>query len=140
MQVVTERKEIIFRNDITYTNADGVEITRPLYKIGLSHKNTDGSYSQGSMLCKFPKDTNLESKTLIYIEQAWIDFYFKEGIKSNGDKYKETIPYIFINKFKTIDEAINEGKPDLENKEINQDDPYKDFSEEVVINPDDLPF
>lgn len=146
MQVVSDRKEMIFKNDINYTDSSGNQITKSIYKIGLSHKNTDGSYSKGSMLCKFPKNTpELESQTLIYIKNAWLDFYFKEKEKENGEKFKETVPYIFINEFTTIDEAINNGRNDFNNMadstpEVEENDPFKDFSNEVILNDDDLPF
>lgn len=146
MKIVSDRKEMIFRNDINYTDNTGNSITRPIYKIGLSHKNTDGSYSQGSMLCKFSKNMpDLESKTLIYIKNAWLDFYFKERTKENGEKFKETIPYIFINEFVTLDEAINEGKPDFDNmptsnNNIEVSDPFQEFADATEISPDELPF
>ena len=64
MKVVSDKKEMIFRNEIKYKDENGVEQSKTLYKISLSHRNADGSYSQTSILCKFPKDTDLKTKTL----------------------------------------------------------------------------
>ena len=69
MQVVSNKKEIIFRNDY-----EG----KPIYKIGISRKNQDGTYTNSTMLCKMPKDTDLHHKTWIMIKSAWIDFYLKK--------------------------------------------------------------
>lgn len=138
MNVVSERKEIIFKNIITFEE-NGEKKERPIYKIGLSHKNIDGSYSNGSMLCKFSKNAPIiETKALIYIKNAWIDFYFKERKKETGEKFKETIPYIFINEFETLDETIENSKNDsLIQNEV---DPYQQFNEEMALSDDDLPF
>jgi hypothetical protein len=89
MQVVSNRKEKIYRNDY-----EG----KPIYKIGLSKKNQDGNYTNGYMLCSFKKGTDIPNKTYINIKNAWLDFYLKE---------KETIPYIFINEYEIIkDEEV----------------------------------
>ena len=145
MKVVSDKKEMIFRNEITYTDESGTEQKKTLYKISLSHKNADGSYSQTSMLCKFPKDTELKTKTLISIKQAWLDFYFKDRKKETGESFKETIPYIFINEYEICDES-NE-MPDsksVENNsnEVNIPTNYKtDYDDkEIVLTDNDLPF
>lgn len=145
MKVVSDKKEMIFRNEITYTDESGTEQKKTLYKISLSHKNADGSYSQTSMLCKFPKDTDLKTKTLISIKQAWLDFYFKDRKKETGESFKETIPYVFINDYEICDES-NE-MPDsksVENNsnEVNIPTNYKtDYDDkEIVLTDNDLPF
>ena len=145
MKVVSDKKEMIFRNEITYTDESGTEQKKTIYKISLSHKNADGSYSQTSMLCKFPKDTDLKTKTLISIKQAWLDFYFKDRKKETGESFKETIPYVFINDYEICDES-NE-MPDsksVENNsnEVNIPTNYKtDYDDkEIVLTDNDLPF
>lgn len=136
MKVVSDKKEMIFRNEIKYQDKNGVEQSKTLYKISLSHKNVDGSYSQTSILCKFPKDTDLKTKTLIKLKQAWLDFYFKDKKNDDGESYKETIPYIFINEFEICDES-NEVEQDL-NLPDNYKTDYKDT--EIVLTDNDLPF
>lgn len=86
MEIVSNRKEKIFRKDFN---------GKPIYKIGLSKKNQDGSYTNGYMLCSFKKGTNIQDKSFIMIKSAWLDFYLKE---------KETIPYIFINDYELIED------------------------------------
>ena len=145
MKVVSDKKEMIFRNEITYTDDSGNEKTKTIYKISLSHKNADGSYSQTSMLCKFPKDTDLKTKTLISIKQAWLDFYFKDRKKETGESFKETIPYVFINDYEICDESNeNPDSKSVENNsnEVNIPTNYKtDYDEnEIVLTDNDLPF
>lgn len=121
MQVVSNKKEIIFRNEY-----EG----RAIYRIGISKKNKDGSYSSSTMLCKFPKDVDIKNKTLIIIKNAWIDFY----LRNNDNDQKEGVPYIFINEFVVVGE-IEDKK---EEKEI---DPYEEFGKRVEIQQSpDLPF
>lgn len=86
MEIVSNRKEKIFRKDFN---------GKPVYKIGLSKKNQDGSYTNGYMLCSFKKGTDISDKSFIMIKSAWLDFYLKE---------KETIPYIFINDYEVIED------------------------------------
>lgn len=122
MQVVSNKKEVIFRNDY-----EG----KPIYKIGLSHKNQDGTYTKTTMLCKMPKGTDLHHQTFINIKQAWIDFYIVEKEK-NGKKYNEGVPYIFINDYEVVDDEKSEEKDDIDN--IYKVDSFK--AEQL----DDLPF
>jgi hypothetical protein len=146
VQIVSERKEIIFKNRISYIDNNGNQATRVMYKIGLNHKNIDGTYTNGSMMVKFPNNTQeLENKTYIYIENAWLDFYIKEKTKDNGESYKEVVPYIFINKFRTLEEAINDGKPDFDNMttsnvETNNVSDVDSLFGNIGITEDDLPF
>ena len=94
------------------------------YKLGLSHKNMDGSYAKGYINCKFPKGKEISSdKALINIKNAWLDFYIKEKI---------TYPYIFINEYEIID-IKNETKKE-------ENDPYKDMGDEIQLDESDLPF
>lgn len=145
MKVVSDKKEMIFRNEIKYKDENGVEQSKTLYKISLSHKNADGSYSQTSILCKFPKDTDLKTKTLIKLKQAWLDFYFRDRKKDNGESYKETIPYIFINEFEICDESnetTNSQPVQQDLKDLDLPDNYKtDYEDtEIVLTDNDLPF
>lgn len=86
MNIISDKKEMIFKRKYNGKN---------YYSIGISHKNQDGSYSNGYISCRFPKNNQLENdKTLINIKNAWLDFYLKD---------KATIPYIFINDYEIID-------------------------------------
>ena len=121
MQVVSNKKEIIFRNEY-----EG----KPIYKIGISHKNQDGTYTSSTMLCRLPKDTELHHKTWISIKNAWLDFYLKE-VERNGKKYNEAVPYIFISDFDILDD---------DKEESNSVDPYEEFGKRVEVKTEDLPF
>ena len=123
MNVVSNKKEKIYRNDY-----EG----KPIYKIGLSKKNQDGSYTNGYMLCSFKKGIDIPNKTYINIKNAWIDFYLKEK-----DDRKETMPFIFINEF----EILNKDKvilvEDIKAEE-KKADVYENFGNKVELTPDDL--
>jgi hypothetical protein len=86
MEIVSNRKEKIFRKDFN---------GKPIYKIGLSKKDTNGKYVNGYILCSFKKGTDIPDKSYIMIKQSWLDFYIKD---------KETIPYIFINDYELVEE------------------------------------
>ena len=99
---------------------------KPIYKIGLSKKNADGSYANGYILAQFKKGIELENRTNIYIKNAWLTFYLT--------KDKKTVPYIFINEFETVEQTINRVKE--ENKDPFQE--MHDNIEETIEN--DLPW
>lgn len=111
MNIETDKIKSIFRYD-----KDG----KAYYSIGLSKKDKDGNYINGYMNCKFPKDTDIATKTKIKIHEAWIDFYTKD---------KVTYPYIFINKYEIV-EDIKEELPQN----------TKTDYEGIVIEDKDLPF
>ena len=112
MEIRSNRKEKIYRKDFN---------GKPVYKIGLSKKNQDNTYTNGYILCSFKKGTDIPDKSYINIKNAWLDFYIKD---------KETIPYIFINDFEIVEDKKQEKKG---NDEIIKIDTYT--TEEI----DDLP-
>ena len=117
MNITTDNKYMIFKKDGQYG---------AMYSIGLSKKNQKGQYENGYMPVRFKKDVELDDRTEIYIKDAWLTFYKKDNT---------TVPYVFINEFKNLDEAIQPTKETLE-----QNDPYKQFGEEVEITDEMLPF
>lgn len=126
MNIESKQTYTVFRNDYNqYT----------FYKLGISKKDTTGKWINGYIRCKFKKDVVVENKTRIYIKKAWLSFDLKE---------KETMPFIFISEFETIDETIENSKKSAEKSaeepQRTAEDPFKDFGEEIVINPEDLPF
>ena len=126
MNIESKQPYTVFRNDYNqYT----------FYKLGVSKKDAAGKWINGYIRCKFKKDVVLENKTRIYLKKAWLSFDLKE---------KETIPFIFIAEFETIDETIENSKKNAEKSaeepQRTAEDPFKDFGEEIVINPEDLPF
>jgi glutaredoxin len=101
------------------------------YKMGLSKKKEDGTYENGSIACRFKKDVSIEDKTKIYIKSAWLTFYKKD---------KETVPYIFVNGYETVGQAIENSKEPNPEKVQSVDDPFKDFGNDMEFTDDDLPF
>lgn len=128
MNIQTDRAYTIFRHE----NQIGT-----YYSISLSHKKQDGSYENGYVKCSFKKGVSLQNKAKIYLKNAWVDFY--------KNKKNETVPYIFINEFETVDETINNSKNINEMTDdqiiasvVNSEDPFEQFSNE--ISEEDLPW
>lgn len=106
---------------------------RAYYKVGISKKDQNGNYVNGYLDVRFKKDVELEDRTNIYIKKAWIDFYLKD---------KKTIPYVFINEFETVNEAVEKAKEEVKE---NKTDPYAEMGKQVSIDQfeitdEDLPF
>lgn len=129
MNITSEQPYTVFRNDYNqYT----------FYKLGISKRDATGKWINGYIRCKFKKDVIVENKTRIYLKKAWLSFDLKE---------KETIPFVFVSEFETVNEAIDNSKTSANNLQTTAEemqrtaeDPFKDFGEEIVINPEDLPF
>ena len=122
MNIESKQPYTVFRNDYNqYT----------FYKLGISKKDTTGKWINGYIRCKFKKDVIVENKTRIYIKKAWLSFDLKE---------KETIPFIFIAEFETVDEVIDSSKKTAEIVQSEAEDPFKNFGEEIEIRDEDLPF
>ena len=129
MNIISEQTYTVFRNDYNqYT----------FYKLGVSKKDAAGKWINGYIRCKFKKDVVVENKTRIYLKKAWLSFDLKE---------KETIPFVFVSEFETVNEAIDNNKipantlqTTAEEMQRTAEDPFEDFGEEIVINPEDLPF
>lgn len=120
MQVISDREEMIFRQD-----KDG----KRFYSIGLSRKDQNGNFINGYMTVVFKKDVELENKTKIKIKEAWLGFNVKD---------KKTYPHIFINDF----EVVESGK-EVAKEETN---PFEEFGQQfevghqIEIEDSDLPF
>lgn len=118
MNIETDRTKVVFKN---------TKDNKEYFSIGLSKKDKDGNYINGYINCRFPKDAKLENKTRIRILEAWLDFYVKDKI---------TYPYIFINKYETIEDGkvIYEIEPKKTSSE------YDNENSDVQIKDEDLPF
>lgn len=117
MEIVSNRDETIFRRDF-----DG----KALYSIGISKKNQDGSYDNGYIPVRFKKDVELDNKTKIRINTAWLDFYLTKDNK--------TSPYIFICDFDKVEE-----KKDVF-AEYEKLTAKTKIEEQLQITDEDLPF
>ena len=118
MHIEEDRVRMIFKQQ----NGDNV-----FYSIGLGKKDKDGSYINGYMNCRFPKDAVIENKTKIKILDGWVDFYIKDKI---------TNPYIFINKY----EIIEDGKIVYEKEDIPQNIKTEYEENDIELSDSDLPF
>ena len=124
MNIENKYPVMIFRNEF-----EG----KALYNVGLSKKDQEGNYINGSIPCKFKKDVEVENKSKIYIKKAWLDFYRKD---------KQTIPFIFISEFEYVGEAIELSKKSDSDiiQGVMNDDPFTSFGNEIEITDDMLPF
>lgn len=138
MNIQTDKAYTVFRNAV----ADKV-----YYKLGLSHKKLGGTYENGYITVQFKSGVDIPNATKIYLKQAWLTFY-KKKVVINGYDYWDTIPYIFINEFTTMQEQIDQyhvdfDKIDEKKSQESQkavEDPFVDFSQEITINESDLSF
>lgn len=122
MQIISEKEEIIFRQE---------KDNKRFYSIGLSRKDQNGNYINGYMTAVFKKDVDVPNKTKIKIKEAWLGFNVKD---------KKTYPHIFINDFEVVEEPT---------KEVAKN-PFEEFGETIKTNSDigqqieiedsDLPF
>lgn len=113
MNIENERSVMIFKNVVG---------NKTFYNTGLSRKDLDGNWQNGTIQCKFRKDVEINNKTKIYIKKAWLDFW----TKTENEK-KITMPFIFINEFDIAEEGTNEKGIETE-------------AEEIILNDEDLPF
>lgn len=109
MNIESDRSKIVFR----HSKDDKI-----FYNIGLTKKDIDGNYINGTISCRFPKDADIPDRTRIIVKKGWLDFYVKDKI---------TYPYLFISQYE-----IEESKPDekIADKKDN----------EVQLEDSDLPF
>lgn len=107
MNLSSDRPVTIFRRDYQ---------GRQFYSIGLSKKDRNGTKYYGYMPCQFKKGVSLENKTRVYIQSAFITFYLKD---------KQTMPYVMITQFETVEETIQNSK---------SEDPFLQFGDEVDID------
>lgn len=111
MNLQTEKPIMIFKKEF-----DG----KTNYSMGMSKKKQDGTYENGYIKVQFKKGSEPnEDKTKIYIKNAWLSFNLFEN---------KTYPYVFINEYTTIEEAIEESK----------NDPFAEYGDNLEINDDFL--
>ena len=113
MNIEDSRAKTIYRNEVN---------GKALYSIGISHKKQDGTWENGYMTCRFPKDADIQNKQKIMIVQGWLDFYLKD---------KVTHPYIFINKY----EIVQENKQDIPQ---NVKSEYDDIKSDIQLTDEDI--
>lgn len=112
MNIEDSREKTIYRNEVN---------GKILYSIGISHKKQDGSWENGFISCRFPKEADIQNKQKIMIVQGWLDFYVKDRV---------THPYIFINKYELVED---------ENVPQNVKSEYDEKSD-IQLADADLPF
>lgn len=105
MNVNSERPLMVFKREYN---------GRVYYSLGISKKEMNGTYTNGYMPCEFKKGVSVNDKTRIYLKNAFLTFYLKD---------KQTVPYIKILEYETVEETIQNSK-----------DPFELFADEVDIN------
>lgn len=122
MNITNERAVMIFKREYEGNT---------FYSLGLSKKDKNGNYVNGYMPCQFKNGVSIEDKTKVYIKHAWLSFYLKDIPNSES---KQTVPYIFINDYETVEETINNSKTNTEIIKDVMEDPFAEFGEEVSID------
>lgn len=105
MNVNSERPLMVFKREYN---------GRVYYSLGISKKEMNGKYTNGYMPCEFKKGVSVNDKTRIYLKNAFLTFYLKD---------KQTVPYIKILEYETVEETIQNSK-----------DPFEEFGEQVDID------
>lgn len=103
------------------------------YNLGLSKKDQEGKYINGYIDCRFRKGVELEDKTKIQIKSGWLDFY---KAKDNGTRV-----YVFVNEFEKVEgETKQPTNSEIVQAVMNDNDPFKEFANEVEVEGFELPF
>lgn len=105
MNINSERPLMVFKREYN---------GRVYYSLGISKKEMNGTYTNGYMPCEFKKGVSVNDKTRIYLKNAFLTFYLKD---------KQTVPYIKILEYETVEETIQNSK-----------DPFEEFGEQVDID------
>lgn len=105
MNITSERPLMVFKREYN---------GRVYYSLGISKKEMNGTYTNGYMPCEFKKGVSVNDKTRIYLKNAFLTFYLKD---------KQTVPYIKILEYETVEETIQNSK-----------DPFEEFGEQVDID------
>lgn len=93
MNITNDKPVMVFKNEYN---------GKVFYNMGLSRKDLDGNWENGSIGVQFKKGVSLNNQTKIIIKNAWLTFYKKDKI---------TVPYIFINEFEVENEVQEEFNP-----------------------------
>ena len=87
MQIQSNQVVTVFKNENTYS-------------IGIMKKDTNGEKQYASILANFRKGVELENKTKIVINNAWLSFYKNQEGKN--------IFYVFIENFTKVEEPAEQ--------------------------------
>lgn len=121
MNITNDREVMIFKND------DGK------YIVGISKKNGD-KYENAYFPIQFNKGVELQDRTLIKINNAWLSFYNWTYQDKKGTKF-----FIKCNDFETV-ETKEKTDAEIVSEVVNKDDVYADFGKSIEISEEELPF
>lgn len=105
MNINSERPLMVFKREYN---------GRVYYSLGISKKEMNGKYTNGYMPCEFKKGVSVNDKTRIYLKNAFLTFYLKD---------KQTVPYIKILEYETVEQTIQNSK-----------NIFEEFGEQVDID------
>lgn len=87
MKIIEDKGIMIFKNE------------KGRYTASISRRNQDGSYENAYFPIEFNKGVELENRTNIIVNNAWLDFYKWENEHGKGTSWK-----IKCNDFKVVGE------------------------------------
>lgn len=120
MNVVSDKLIKVFAHDSDYGK---------MYSTGISKKDKNDNWKTSYITIYFGKGVEVADGTNIQIEESWL-------IPTNDSKRVA----LFINKFKTSDEIVDNARKSYEESKEESDESFDDFSGKVEIDDDDLPF
>lgn len=94
------------------------------YKIRIQKTLLNGKCDNGYLPAKFKKGIDIPNKTRIYLKESWLTFYKRQSLK-NSVLFNETVWYIFINDFATVEEQIEKYHIDFDAMEKRKREQYE---------------
>ena len=123
MNIQDEKQYTIYSKDI-----NGYKV----YRLKMSRKNQDGSYTNGYVDIKFVKCEPPKDQEKIYLKNAWWSFYLT--------KDKATRPYIVCMEYETTEQTIQHSKEADIQKDDTKEDLFAEFGKEHKDDELELPF
>lgn len=122
MTIEENRPIMVFRKDL-----DG----KPIYSLGMSRKNQDGTYTKYYPNCRFRNGVSIENMTKIKNVKGWVDGY--------QDKDNKSVVYFFINEYEI--EETQPAAPVVEKQTSPEVSKLKsDLDLQYEEGDDELPF
>lgn len=118
MNIINDKPVMIFKKE---------ENNKIKYTVGLSNKKQDGTYENAYFPIQFNKGVVLENQTKIMLVKSWLSFYSWEYQEKNGTTF-----FIKCSEFTTLE--------DIQTAPKEENDPFQEFADEIVLTDDDLPF
>lgn len=99
---------------------------KPIYNISMVKTDVDGNKNYGYIGAKFKRGVELSDKTRIDIKTGWLSFYTKDH-----EKWKETVPFVFISDFTVEGAPVPKEAPRPEPKQMEAPSAFEQIDEDV---------